>query len=142
MALPMALRAAILLTTPTLSSLLYAQSAPPAVSTLEGIWQNTQHTDAYYAVHINDAGDRLLLIDLAGLEKSGETLRSSYHGPISDSGSGYWQARLRPLQQAPVLPASADVTAPAVGARLYINWGCAPGVDMCVGIVQELRKVF
>jgi hypothetical protein len=46
-----------------------------------GIWQSVDYGN-YYVIH--DKGDRLVFIDLAGIERSGDTIQFSYIGKKSD----------------------------------------------------------
>jgi hypothetical protein len=57
----------------------FADSQPLS---FEGIWQATQDSTRYYAIH--ERGDAIILIDLRRLELTRNSLSSTYQGKLSD----------------------------------------------------------
>jgi hypothetical protein len=104
-----------------------------------GIWQDSNNPNKYYSIQVNE--NRMVLIDLPGLEVSGNTLFSSFIGEIAPSNVQIPEARLKVLVEHQYLPTSAYIALTST-KDLYISWGCGAGVSNCIGLVQKLSKIF
>jgi hypothetical protein len=120
------------------SIIFLSNSAQAQLSKFEGIWQGVQNPDEYYSIHIE--GDKVVFIDLAGLEESGETLNSAYYGSIVESASGTSSAKLSVLVKHANIPAGVELL-PTSATDLIVFW-CFSGLDCVAGLAEQIRKVF
>lgn len=104
-----------------------------------GIWQSESNPEAYYSLHV--VGNEVVLIDMATLEFTGETLAASFHGTIGLSQNGTPMATVRALDAHPNGQRSAEIV-PRTDGTLTIYWCNQPDGECVLGILTHIRKVF
>lgn len=117
----------------------HAASAQTQAESFEGIWQDESDSESYFSLHIE--GDEVVLVDLAGLERTGKTLASSYYGRLHLTPSGLTVADVQALSPQPDSQGSAEI-GPGPDNTLYIYWCHEPEGNCVVGVRSTLRKIF
>ncbi len=105
---------------------------------LEGIWQDIDHPEYYFSLHIN--GDRVVLVDLGSLERTSTTLKSAYIGNIREYEPGKFDSYLKVLVEDMTEQKYAQIYL-TPGTDLNIYWGCQP-LHCVAGFFQRIRKIF
>jgi hypothetical protein len=96
-----------------------------------GIWQSVDYGN-YYVIH--DEGDRLVFIDLAGIERSGDTIQFTYMGKKTD---------LIMHRVAPKVPAKDILDDLQLQFESSDEGIMYPFCEFCLNVVMfKIRKVF
>lgn len=105
----------------------------------EGIWRDERQPDSYFSLHIE--ADQVVLIDLASVERTGESLAASYRGQLGLSPTGTPKASVKVIQRHPDTQGSAEIF-PDGPDKLHIAWCYQPEGGCIVGILTTITKVF
>ena len=89
-----------------------------------GLWQDTNNEEAYYSFHQN--GNTIIVIDLLGLESSGNKFSATYMGSVEDE-------ELNPML--PGLPISVTFQSDKEAT-------ITPICSICSTVIVKLKKVF
>ncbi len=116
-----------------------AHSQFPFYSKYSGIWQDANVPNKYYSLQVK--GNDMIFIDLPGLEQSGNTLLSSYHGGVVLSTAIPSFAIFNAFIEHQDIPERLRISFYS-DTELQVRWGCGIDFASCTGISQSLRKVF
>jgi hypothetical protein len=92
----------------------------------EGIWRDVGNANHYFLIHVK--GPKVVLVDLAVVERTGVTLQGSYLGDFSEFSPGTFTASLTVLEKTPLVMDLARLA--ESGGQTLITWcrdGCQPG---------------
>ncbi len=97
----------------------------------EGIWQDKDDSARYYSIHERE--DRVVLINLPGIETSGSTLKSAYIGNTSD----YVLTRIEPDEAGQSIYDQVTLVFESPDDALIY-----PVCDVCSVVAIKIRRVF
>ncbi len=95
------------------------------MNTYDGIWQDIENSNNYYSIHEKD--NKVVLINLSGIESTGNTLKSAYTGNTAD------------FVLAGVLPGSLPLKLQFQSSSEGLIY---PICDVCSVVATKIRKIF
>lgn len=122
----------------TLKKVLTPYDAQAQSPWYEGVWEQEGSPGIYYSLLVE--GDEVVLVDLASLERTGQTLAAAYRGKWSAGDAGAPIASLRAIARHPGVPDRLDIAVLA-DKTLQLSW-CSTSNDCAIGVYTTLRKVF
>jgi hypothetical protein len=84
----------------------------------EGVWRDANDANRYYLIHVK--GSKVVLVNLAVVERTGVTLQGSYVGDFREISPGTFTASLTVLEKTPLVLDIAGLF--ESGGNTIISW--------------------